>query len=243
MKAMIFAAGMGTRLRPLTERTPKALIGVAGMPMIGRLIQKLKAFGIDQIIINIHHFPEQIEAYLKKNKDFDIEIVISDERSDLMDTGGGLKRAKWFLDGNSPFILHNVDVFSDINLQKMISFHQQQKPIATLAVRHRNSSRFLLFDNQMKLNGWQNKKTNETILVNIPTVPLKRLAFSGIHVIDPEIFELLDEEGPFRIIDSYLDIASTERIMGFEDSNGYFVDMGTVDGLKQAEKIIKASEE
>jgi len=239
MKAMIFAAGLGTRLLPLTAQKPKALIEVYGIPMLGRLIQRIKSVGIDQIIINTHHFPDQIKTYLDQNKNFDIEIAISDEQQDLLDTGGGLAQARWFLEGSGPFLVHNVDIFTDLDLSGMIENHIKHKPLVTLAVRHRDSSRYLLFNEQMDLNGWLNEKTKETILVDQPAVPLKKLAFSGIHVIDPGIFDYFKEARPSRIINRYLEIANQERIMGFEHDDGYFVDMGSGKGLKKAEKYLK----
>lgn len=238
MKAMIFAAGLGTRLQPLTARKPKALIAVSGIPMLGRLIQRLKSIGIDQIIINIHHFPGQIKAYIEENSNFGIEIAFSHEDEDLLDTAGGLANAKWFLDGSSPFLVHNVDIFSDIDLSRMIKDHQKYNPLVTLAVRNRTSSRYLLFDEKMTLNGWLNEKTKETILVDKPAVPLKKLAFSGIHVIDPRIFEFLKEARPARIVNRYLEIANQEQIIGFEHTEGYFVDLGTAEGLKKAESLL-----
>jgi NDP-sugar pyrophosphorylase family protein len=235
MKAMIYAAGLGTRLQPITVSKPKALVEIAGIPMLGRLIERLKAFNTDQIIINTHHFREQIKEYLDRNQAFDIEIVLSEEHDELLETGGGLAKARWFLDGNDPFLIHNVDILSDINLFDMLHFHNQRKPLVSLAVRNRFSTRYLLFNEQMALKGWMNNKTGEKILVDRRSTSLKQLAFSGIHIVNPDIFRYITEIKPYRIIDKYLDISGKEHIAGFEHASGYWIDMGTPEGLQDAE--------
>jgi NDP-sugar pyrophosphorylase family protein len=239
MKAMIYAAGLGTRLKPMTDSKPKALMEVAGTTMLGRLIERLKSFNIDQVIINTHHFAGQIQTYIKENNSFGIEILISEEKEELLETGGGLANARWFLDGKDPFLLHNVDILSDIDLAAMLGFHLDQRPLATLAVRQRMSSRYLLFNEHFRLNGWLNEKTGETILVPNPPVPLQKLAFSGIHILSPDIFKYLAEVKRFRIITRYLEIAGEEHIMGFEHPNGYWIDMGTPEGISKAEELLK----
>jgi NDP-sugar pyrophosphorylase family protein len=236
MKAMIYAAGLGTRLQPETDIKPKALVEVAGIPMIGRLIERLKAFNIDQVIINTHHLREQVKEYLNRNKSFGIEIVLSEEHDELLETGGGLAKARWFLDGSDPFLIHNVDILSDIDLQDMLRFHKKRKPMVSLAVRNRVSSRYLLFDEEMALKGWMNNKTGETILAENLSKPLKKLAFSGIHIVNPDIFRYFTEIKRYRIIDKYLDISGKEHIAGYKHDGGYWIDMGTKEGIRDAER-------
>jgi NDP-sugar pyrophosphorylase family protein len=236
MKAMIYAAGLGTRLQPETDSKPKALVEIAGIPMLGRLIEHLKTFNIDQVIINTHHFREQVKAYIDRNKNFDIEIVLSEEHDELLETGGGLAKARWFLDGKDPFLIHNVDILSDIDLSELLRFHVARKPMVSLAVRNRVSSRYLLFNEHMVLKGWMNEKTGESILVDRHSAPLKKLAFSGIHIVHPDIFRYFTEIKRYRIIDRYLDISGKEHIAGFEHSSGYWIDMGSREGVRAAEE-------
>ena len=236
MKAMIYAAGLGTRLQPETDLKPKALIEIAGIPMLGRLIERLKAFSINQVIINTHHFREQVEEYINRNNSFGIEIARSEEHDELLETGGGLAKARWFLDGRDPFLIHNVDVLSDIDLRDMLRYHMQEKPMVSLAVRNRVSSRYLLFDEKMALKGWMNIKTGETILAESHDMPLNKLAFSGIHIVNPDIFRYLTEVKRYRIIDKYLTISGKEHIAGYQHDNGYWIDMGTREGVRDAER-------
>ena len=236
MKAMIYAAGLGTRLQPVTDSKPKALVEIAGTPMLGRLIERLKTYDIEQVIINTHHFREQIKAYLDRNNNFGIEIALSEEHEELLETGGGLANARWFLDGKDPFLIHNVDVLTDINLQDMLRFHEGQNPLASLAVIERVTSRYLLFNEQMALKGWMNSKTGKTILTDSPGIPLKKLAFSGIHVVSPDIFRYFTEIKRYRIIDKYLEISGKEHIAGYDHSEGYWFDMGSLEGVREAEK-------
>src|SRR5690606_32019928 len=154
MKAMIFAAGMGTRLKPLTDTIPKALVPVGGKPLLQHIIEKLKRFGFNEIIINIHHFGQQIIDFVQENNSFDIRIEFSDEREQLLDTGGGIKKAAWFFDDNKPFLVHNVDILSNIDLQELYHFHLKNNTIATLLCSIRQTSRYLLFDTDNHLRGW-----------------------------------------------------------------------------------------
>ncbi|MDD3541727.1 MAG: sugar phosphate nucleotidyltransferase, partial [Petrimonas sp.] len=162
MKAMIFAAGLGTRLKPLTDTMPKALVPVAGKPLLWHTIQKLKAAGFDEIIINVHHFAGQIRQYIQDNNRFGIRIEFSDETQALLDTGGGIKKASWFFDDEKPFLIHNVDILSDIDLQNLYHFHTNSNSVATLVVSERKTSRYLLFDKNNHLAGWINEKSGET---------------------------------------------------------------------------------
>lgn len=236
MRAMIFAAGLGTRLRPLTNDRPKAMVEVNGMPLLEIVIRRLKYFGISEVVINIHHFGELILEFLAEQQYFGIDIAISDERGLLLDTGGGLKKAAPLL-GDAPFLVHNVDVISDLNLNELFAFHSRSKALATLALRKRNSSRYLLFDENGILSGWRNVKTGERKICR-KTAMYEDFAFSGIHVIDPRIFDFVPEEEVFSIIEVYLNAGQSEVIQGFDHSEGLWLDVGKLPAVKKAEAII-----
>lgn len=236
MRAMIFAAGLGTRLRPLTLDRPKAMVEIRGMPLLEIAIRRLKSFGVKEIVVNIHHFGEMIIDFLQSNHHFGIDIVISDERNLLLDTGGGLKKAAPLL-GDAPFLVHNVDVISDLDLKALYSFHLQSKALATLAIRNRQSSRYLLFDEAQILSGWRNVKTGEQKTCRTAH-PHHDFAFSGIHVIDPRIFNFMPEEAVFSIIDVYLKAGQTEKIQGYPHSSGRWLDVGKIPAIAQAEQIL-----
>ncbi len=240
MKAMIFAAGKGTRLQPLTNHIPKALVKINNTPLLEILINKLKRNGFNDIIINIHHFAEQIIDFLNKNNNFDINITTSDESSLLLDTGGGLKKASWFFNDNQPFLVHNVDVLSDINLHGLIESHIQSQSLATLAVMPRETSRYFLFDKDNKLCGWQNLKNNTIIKSNNTSEELIPLAFSGIHVINPSIFQYLDEDAVFSITNVYIRLAENHKIAAYNHSGSYWFDLGTIENIEKAEKNISS---
>jgi NDP-sugar pyrophosphorylase family protein len=214
-QAMIFAAGLGTRLYPLTGTIPKALVEVAGKQMLERVIEKLKVYGVQRIVINLHHFPDQIRSFVRQNKDFGIEILFSDESELLLDTGGGLKKAAKLFDRSQPILLHNVDVLSGLDLCKMADFHYERKAMATLFVQERISSRYFLFDKNQRLSGWRNVKTGEEIIPVKPAGELVELAFNGVHLISPEFLELITEEGKFSIVQVYLRLAAKHQIVGY----------------------------
>lgn len=230
MKAMIFAAGLGTRLRPLTNNKPKALIEAKGKTLLEIVIQRLQKFGFEEIVINVHHFADQITEYLKANNNFGINIEISDERDKLLDTGGGLKKAKSFFD-DQPFLIHNVDIISDINLEDLYKFHFNSKALATLAVKNRLSSRYFLFDDENKLCGWKNDKTGETIITNESRKELKPLAFSGIQIADPKIFNYMPDNDVFSIVDVYLKASKEEKILSYRDDESFWKDLGRIEDL------------
>ncbi len=238
MKAMILAAGLGTRLRPLTDHRPKALVEVAGHTLLEITLSRLRAFGIREVIINVHHFADMVLVYLKANNNFGMRVSISREEV-LLDTGGGLKKAAdFFLEvrrsPDEPFILHNVDVISTIDLQRMVQFHSENQALATLAVKDRETSRYLLFDEKLELCGRRFKHRDRTELVR-NSQPLLALAFSGIHVISPRIFGMMIEQGAFSIIDCYLRLASQgERILAFRADNYYWRDLGRPADVTQA---------
>lgn len=249
MKALIFAAGLGSRLRPLTDKMPKALIPVGGKPMLEHVILKLKASGFNEIVINIHHKGEQIIDYLKEMNNFGIQIHISDERDYLLDTGGGIKHARQFLDGNEPFLVHNADILSNVDLKKVYEHHRlsdgnpEAAPCcATLLVSPRESSRCLLFDEKNRLCGWQNRETGEVKSPYPDFTPTLHTgyAFSGIHVISPEIFEHMDEwTGKFSIIDFYLSICAKTNIQAYPLDNLQLLDIGKPETLVKAEEWLK----
>ncbi len=241
MKAMIFAAGKGTRLQPLTNNIPKALVKVNGVPMLELVIKKLILTGVTDIIINIHYLGDQIIDFLKSKNNFGIHIEISDESDRLLDTGGGLLKAAHFFDRNEPFILHNTDIISNIDLIKMIDFHENHNALATIAVRERPSSRYFLFNPAMELCGWKNTKTDVKIISN-DSENLKAYAFSGIHIIRPTLFNYLNQTKKFSIVNTYLELSKKETITGYDHTSDYWFDIGDTKKLDTAEKYLKNNE-
>jgi len=233
-QAMIFAAGLGTRLYPLTGTIPKALVDVAGKPMLERVIEKLKVYGVQRIVINLHHFPDQIRSFVRQKNDFGIEILFSDESDLLLDTGGGLKKAAKLFDPSQPILLHNVDVLSGLDFSKMADFHHERKAIATLFVQKRMSSRYFLFNQNLCLSGWRNVKTGKEIIPVEPAGELTELAFNGIHLVNPEFLELITEEGKFSIVQVYLRLAASNRILGYRSDDTPYIDIGKPESLKDA---------
>jgi N-acetyl-alpha-D-muramate 1-phosphate uridylyltransferase len=238
MKAMIFAAGVGSRLKPLTDNLPKALISVGGQPMLGRLIHRLTKQGVTSFIINVHHFAAQVVDYLHSEAFKGLNITISDESGKLLDTGGGLFKAASFFSDGAPFLVYNVDVLSDINVNEMLEHHLAEGNLVTLAVSRRDTSRQLLLDGQNYLKGWQDNKTGQVIRVTGAVGKLTPLAFSGIHILDPAIFAFSRKTKPFPIIELYLSLAENYRIGVYIHEPYNWVDMGTADGLKKAEQLL-----
>lgn len=235
-RAMIFAAGLGTRLKPWTDHHPKALAVVNGKPLLQRNIEYLKQLGITELIINVHHFADQVINFLKKNDQFGIQIEVSHEEEEPLETGGGLQKAAWFLQQANPFLVMNADILTDLDIKAMLSFHQKHNPLATLAVTNRSSSRAFLFDDKARLSGWQNSKTGEErIAVKAATYIPK--AFSGIHLINPQLFSLLTESGKFSIVDVYLRLASAYPIMGYDHSGTKLIDVGKPESIAKAEEL------
>ncbi len=239
MKAMIFAAGLGTRLRPLTHDKPKALVEINGIPLLEIVIERLKGFGFTDIIINIHHKAQQVIDFTKTKNNFDISITFSDESEKLLDTGGGLKKAGWFFDTEETFLLCNVDILSDIDLRAIYQSHTDSDALVTLAVNNSKNSRSLLFNENNHLMGWMNHETGETKPSRSDTGSLSPLTFSGIHVISPRIFDLIEEKGAFSIIDLYLRLAQKHVITGFHHSPKLWLDVGTHQNLEKAKSVIK----
>ena len=248
MKAMVLAAGLGTRLRPLTDDRPKALVEVAGRTMLEITLARLRSFGVKETIINVHHFADLVVEYLKAHDNFGMRLEISREPV-LLDTGGGLKNAAWFFRQKSggseePFILHNVDVISTIDLRRMVEFHVQGQALATLAVQDRETSRYLLFDPELQLCGRRSGRDGKSEWVGAAQ-QAQALAFSGIHVISPRLLEMMTEEGVFSVITSYLRLAQPglaqrgERILGFRADEYYWRDLGKPENVRQASEDLK----
>jgi len=243
MKAMVLAAGLGTRLRPLTDHRPKALVEVDGRTMLEITLSRLRAFDIREVIINVHHFADKILDYLKANNNFGMHIEVSREEV-LLDTGGGLKKAApFFLDDSNgidrPFLLHNVDVISTVDLRSMVQFHTENRALATLAVQDRHTSRYLLFDEQLQLCGRRSGHDQKNEFVR-SVQPAQALAFCGIHIISPRLFGMMEEEGVFSIITSYLRLAALEeKILAFRADEYYWRDLGTPDNVLQAAQDLK----
>ena len=242
MKAMVLAAGLGTRLRPLTDDRPKALVEVAGKTMLEIALERLRSFQIRDMVVNAHHFAGQLAAYLESNQNFGMHIEISYEEV-LLDTGGGLKKAAPFFLADAagpdqPFILHNVDVISTIDLRRMVQAHQASGALATLAVQNRETSRYLLFDEHRQLCGRRSSRNaNDELIGEARTTPL---AFCGIHVISPRIFSLMNEQGVFSIIDVYLRLAAArEKIAAFRADDFYWRDLGKPEQVEQAAEDLR----
>ncbi|MFO7868454.1 MAG: nucleotidyltransferase family protein [Bacteroidales bacterium] len=234
MKAMIFAAGFGSRLKPITNNIPKALVKFRGKTLLEYAIEKLKHYSVDEIIVNVHHFSQQIKDFISSH-DFGIPIYISDETSLLRNTGGGLVHAQQYLQGDSPFFVYNVDIISTINLHDLLEFHMKHDALITLAVKERETSRYLLFDDNMELSAWENRVTNEHKIAKFSDnyIPF---AFSGIQIVNPEIFELINETGCFSIMDLYLRLAQHNSIKAYNHTEDFWLDVGKFNEIKSVEK-------
>ena len=236
MKAMILAAGLGTRLKPFTEQHPKALAVINGKSLLQRNIEYLTSFGVTDIIVNVHHFPDQITNAIKNNNGFGSNVSISDERDEVLETGGGLMKARKFLEGSEPFVLMNVDILTDMDVSKMAEQHVASKALATLAVTNRKTNRYFLFDELETLCGWRNNKTGEQKISREAAKYIQK-AFSGIHIISPAIFPLIKIKGKFSMIDVYLQLCKTHTISGFDHSVSKFIDVGKPENIAIAEDI------
>lgn len=241
MNAFIFAAGLGTRLKPLTDTMPKALVPVAGKPLLAHVVEKLKAAGCKKIVINIHHFGDMIVDYVRNQNNFGIDIVFSDERQMLLETGGAIKHAVELL-GEEPFLIHNVDILSNVDIQALWNEHLSSGSAATLLVSKRSSSRALLFNEKGNLTAWTNKTTGEikTPYESVDITSLEELAFSGIHVFSPSLFKYFGEyPEKFSIIDFYLNTCKAEKIKAFTQEGLQLLDVGKLDSLEKAEEFVK----
>ena len=237
MKAMILAAGLGSRLKDLTQNTPKALIKINNKTLLEIVISNLISHGIKDIIINLHHYAQQIIDYVNLNNKFGIEIEFSLEDT-LLDTGGGLKKASWFFNDKNPFLLHNVDVISNINISEMHDYHATNKNMATIATRSRKTSRYFLFDKNNKLCGWKNEITGEQKIVQETANELYPFSFTGIHVISPQVFKYFPKQDKFSIVDFYLNIAAENKIMAFQSDKYSWIDCGKPENLIKVKEFI-----
>ncbi|WP_313098620.1 sugar phosphate nucleotidyltransferase [Epilithonimonas sp.] len=237
MKAMIFAAGMGTRLKPFTDNHPKALAQVNGVPLLERNIKYLQSYGINDFVINIHHFGGQILAFLGENDNFGANIEISNESDELLETGGGLLSAKRFLENEQTFLIMNVDILTDLNITNLINIHELKGGMVTLAVSDRDSTRKLMFNDKMYLKGWKNLTTNKKTVVG-GIFKLRELAFSGVHCVNAEIFTKITRTGKFSIMDEYLDLMKEDIIIGYQHTAN-LIDVGKPESVAEAEKLFR----
>lgn len=239
-QAMIFAAGLGTRLRPLTDTRPKALVEIGGETLLKRLIDKMKLAGTERVVVNVHHFANQITDYIAANANFGIDIRISDESDNLLDTGGGLKAAAQLFSPDSPILIHNVDILSDIDLQALYDGHKQSD--ATLLVSDRQTKRYLLFDDDMRLVGWTNTDTGEvrSPYANLAPADCRKYAFAGIHLFSPRLFPLMDSfPDKFGIIDFYLQVCSKAVVVGQVKPSLRLLDVGKIGVIAEAERFLR----
>ncbi len=237
MQALVFAAGLGTRLRPYTDNRPKALVPVGGTPLLGHCLRRLAAAGCTRAVVNVHYFADQIEDYLTAN-DFGIDIFVSDERTELLETGGGLMKAHPLLRPEEPFIVHNVDILTSLDLAALLAAHHRAEALVTLAVRRRETSRYLLFNERDHLRGWTNARTGQVRPPGLSTEGLKKLALSGVYVCSPRLFDFLPGvPHKFSIIDTFIQTAITgETLLAFDHTADRWIDVGTPAALKQAEE-------
>ena len=234
---MIFAAGMGTRLQPFTDNHPKALAQVNGVPLLERNIKYLQSYGINDFVINIHHFGGQILAFLAENDNFGANIEISNESDELLETGGGLLFAKRFLENEKTFLIMNVDILTDLNITNFINIHELKGGMVTLAVSDRDSTRKLMFNDKMYLKGWKNLITNKKTVVG-GIFKLRELAFSGVHCVNSEIFTKITRTGKFSIMDEYLDLMKEDIIIGYQHTAN-LIDVGKPESVAEAEKLFR----
>jgi NDP-sugar pyrophosphorylase family protein len=235
MKAMILAAGKGTRLGKITESIPKALVSLNGKSALRLAVEKCSSHGFNDIIINVHHFADMVEDEVRKLTSLGFRISVSDERDGLLETGGGLFKARDFFDEN-PFLVYNVDIVSDLDLTALYNYHLGKRGLATLAVRKRPGNRFYLINNLGLIRGWRNNATGEEILTSTDSEELSEIAFSSMHIIEPEIFNYM-HDGKYTMTDLYLKLASTHKIYTFRDDSGYWGDIGTPESLEYARNL------
>jgi NDP-sugar pyrophosphorylase family protein len=239
MKAMLLAAGLGTRLKPWTDNHPKALALVNGKPLLQRNIEYLRSSGITEVVVNVHHLARQVIDAIEQNEGWGSNITISDESDAVLETGGGLKKAAWFFENQTSFILMNVDILTDLSLDKLILAHSTGDRLATLATTNRKTSRYFLFDEEDILCGWKNTKTGEEKIIRHSST-LKPKAFSGIHAISTEIFSLMQLPGTkFSMVDVYLSLCNGHKLVSFDHSGSIFIDVGNRESLIRSETLFK----
>jgi len=242
LKAMIFAAGLGTRFKPWTDKHPKALALVNGKSLLQRNIEYLQKYGITDVVVNVHHFADQIIDAVEKNKGWGSNVLISDERNEVLETGGGLLKARPLLDGDEPFVTINVDILTNLHLDKLLAFHQQHKPLISFAVTNRKTARNFLFDEENKLCGWRNNVTGEEKGPHLLSAETKakhliEKAYSCVVVFEPKAFSLIRQTGKFSLTETYLDLARDHRILGYDHSGDVLVDVGKLDSVAVAESF------
>lgn len=236
MKAIIFSAGLGTRFKPWTDKHPKALAVVNGKSLLQRNIEYLQDYNINDVIVNVHHFPEQIIDAIEKNNGWGSNVIISDEKDLVLETGGGLMKARPLLESGMPFFSLNVDVLTDLDLNRLMLFHRQQQSLISFGVTDRKTSRNILIDNTGRMRGWKNNTTGEEKIV-LPGQPLRPVAYSCVVVYQPEIFSLIQRQGKFSIMDAYLDLAAEHTIMAYDHTGDKWVDVGRTESVAVAEDL------
>jgi len=236
MKGMIFAAGLGTRFKPWTDKHPKALAPVNGKSLLQRNIEYLQKYGITEVVVNVHHFADQIIDAVKQSKGWGSTIIISDETNEVLETGGGLLKARNLLEGDEPFVTVNADILTDLNLKRLIDYHKDYKPLVSFGVTNRKTSRYFLFDEYDRLCGWRNKKIEEEIIA-IPKRNLVERAYSCVVVFEPRIFSLIQQSGKFSIVETYLSLAKDNLILGYDHTGDKFADVGKPESIAVAETM------
>ncbi len=234
-KAMIFSAGLGTRFKPWTDTHPKALALINGKPLLQRNIEYLQQYGIREVVVNVHHFADQIVDAVNMNKGWGSNVVISDETNEVLETGGGLLKARPLLEGKDPFVTLNVDILTNLDINKLLAFHTQHKPLISFGVTNRKTSRYFLFDENNRLCGWRNTNTGEEKIV-VQKNDLIQKAYSCVVVFQPEVFKLVKQTGKFSLTETYLDLAKNNLILGYDHSGDKLVDVGKPESVAVAEK-------
>ena len=238
MKAMIFAAGLGTRFKPWTDKHPKALALVNGKSLLQRNIEYLQEYNITDVVVNVHHFADQVKGAVEKNDGWGSNIIISDETSEVLETGGGLWKARDLLKDEEPFITLNADFLTNLDIQKLLDFHTDKKGLISFGVSNRKSSRNLLFDDTSRLCGWRNNSTGEEKIAIFKPAVIP-MAYSCVVVFDQSVFDLIPQRGKFSIIDTYLSLAAEHPIYGYDHSGDKLVDVGKPESVELAEKMFK----
>lgn len=236
LKAMIFAAGLGTRFKPWTDKHPKALALVNGKSLLQRNVEYLQQYGIKDVVVNVHHFADQIIDAVKQNNGWGSNIIISDETNEVLETGGGLLKAKHLLESNEPFLTLNADILTDLNLDKLLAYHSRNNALVSFGVTNRKTSRYFLFDENNRLCGWLNTKTSEE-RISIAKPNLTEKAYSCVVVFEPKIFSLIRQQGKFSLVDTYLDLAAEHLIQAYDHTGDKFVDVGKPESVAVAEAI------
>ncbi|MDE3247866.1 MAG: NTP transferase domain-containing protein [Bacteroidota bacterium] len=236
MKGMIFAAGLGTRFKPWTDKHPKALAIVNGKSLLQRNVEYLRQYGIDEVVVNVHHFADQIKEAVEKNRGWGSRIIISDETEQVLETGGGLLKARPFLEGTEPFVTVNADILTDLSIKRLLDYHKDYKPLISFGVTKRKTSRYFLFDELDRLHGWRNTKTGDEI-IPLPGKQLVEMAYSCVVIFEPRIFSLMTQTGKFSLVDTYLSLCKDHLILGYDHTGDKFADVGKPESVAQAEAL------